>query len=82
MSWREFSYLVNGLSGETPLGRIISIRAERDPDNLKEFTAEEKRIRSEYLRKRAKRMPAQQTDRVLENLRQAFVAMGKSDEET
>lgn len=80
MSWREFSYLINGLSGETPLGRIVSVRAEKDPDKLKEFTAEEKKIRNEYLRKRAKQMPSKKADEALEQMRQAFIAMGKTDE--
>ena len=81
MSWREFSYLINGLSGETPLGRIVSIRAEKDPDKLKEFTAEEKKIRSDYLRKKAKQISAKKAEEAYEQIRQAFVAMGKKDEE-
>ena len=81
MSWREFSYLINGLSGETPLGRIVSIRAEKDPDKLKEFTADEKKIRNEYLRKKAKVMPAKNAEQAIEEMRLAFVAMGKRDEE-
>jgi len=80
MSWREFSYLINGLSGETPLGRIVSIRAEKDPDKLKEFTAEEKKIRSDYLRKKAKQIPAKKAEEAYEQIRQAFIAMGKKDE--
>jgi hypothetical protein len=44
MSWREFSYFISGLSGDTPLGRIISIRAEKDPDTVKHMTDDEKAV--------------------------------------
>ena len=81
MSWREFSYLINGLSGDTPLGSIVNIRAEKDPDRLKEFTAEEKRIRSEYLRKKAKKMSKEKADEAIEQMRQVFIAIGKKNEE-
>ena len=80
MSWREFSYLVNGLSGETPLGQIISVRAEKDPERLKEFTAEEKRIRNEYLAKKAKKMPTEKTEEALEQIKQVFLAIGRNEE--
>ena len=75
MSWREFSYLINGLSGETPLGRIVSIRAESDPEKLKEFTADEKKIRNDYLRKKAKTKSADEVDRALDSIKTAFIGM-------
>lgn len=82
MSWREFSYLINGLSGETPLGRVVSIRAEKDPERLKEFTSDEKKIRNDYLSKQAKKMPQEKADKAIEQMRQIFIAMGKTNEET
>ena len=80
MSWREFSYLINGLSGDTPLGQIVSIRAEKDPEVLKEFTREQKRIRSEYLQKKAKVMPQEKADDAIEKMKQAFLAIGAKHE--
>lgn len=82
MSWREFSYFLGGLSGETPLGRVISIRAEKDPERIREFSAEEKKVRNEYLRKRALKMSPKKADDAIEQMRQVFVAMGKKNEET
>ena len=81
MSWREFSYLINGLSGDTPLGRVVSIRAEKDPEVLKEFTQDEKKIRNEYLARKAKKMPQAEADKGIEQLRQIFVQMGRKNEE-
>lgn len=50
MSWDEFATLLAGLSGETPLGHIVSIRSENDKEKLKNFSPEEKRIRNEWRR--------------------------------
>lgn len=77
MSWREFSYLLNGLSGESPLGNIVRIRAEDSPDELKNFTPEEKRIRNEYRRKMAKQKSPQDVETAIERFRQAFVRMAQ-----
>ena len=78
MSWREFSYLINGLSGETPLGRIVRIRAENDPEVLKKFSKEEKQIRNDYRRHMAKQLPQQDVKNAMERFRQAFIRL--SDE--
>lgn len=48
MSWDEFCTLLAGLNGDTSLGRIVAIRAEDDPDELKKFTKEQRRIRNEW----------------------------------
>ena len=77
MSWREFSYLLNGITGETPLGRIVSIRAENDPETLKHFTPEEKRIRNEYRKKTAKQKTDKEVASVIEQFRQAFIQLAK-----
>ena len=49
MSWDEFITLLSGLNGETPLGHIVSIRAEKDPERLKQFTPEERKIRNDWI---------------------------------
>ena len=77
MSWREFSYLINGLSGDTPLGRVVSIRAETDPEKLKNFSADEKKMRNDYLRKRAKKKSTKEVDDALDSIKQAFIGMAK-----
>ena len=48
MSWDEFTTLLAGLNGDTPLGRIVSSRSESNPDRIKQFTAAEKKIRKEW----------------------------------
>lgn len=51
MSWTEFFNLLTGLTHDTPLGLVVSIRAETDKDRLKGFNKDQLRMRSEYRRK-------------------------------
>ena len=51
MPWDEFCALVGGLMPDTPLGQIVSIRAEKDPAVIKSFTPDQKRIRDEWMRR-------------------------------
>ena len=75
MKWDEFRALLCGISPETPLGRIVSIRAEDDKDVLKHFTKEQRRIRSEWRNKSAKKVSKEEMAEVLEQLKQGFIAM-------
>lgn len=53
MSWSEFTNLVAGLLPETPLGAIIKIRSEDDPDILKGFTKDQFEIRRKWRERQA-----------------------------
>jgi len=52
LSFADWSKLVGGLMEDTPLGRVVSIRSESDPDVIRRFTPDQKRIRSEWARHR------------------------------
>ena len=56
MSWDEFCTLLSGLRHDTPLGNIISIRSETDKDIIKHFTPQQKKIRSDWQRRKAKKV--------------------------
>ena len=56
MSFDEFKTLLAGLNGDTPLGTVVRIRSERDSKVLKSYTAEQKRIRTEWRNFRAGNM--------------------------
>lgn len=51
MSWDEFFNLLSGLTHESPLGLVVSIRAEEDKDRLGGFNKDQLRMRSDYRRK-------------------------------
>lgn len=48
MSWSEFQALLSGVMPKTPLGQIVSIRAEEDKDMLKNFTKEQHEVRNSW----------------------------------
>ena len=77
MKWDEFCSLLRGLSADTPLGRIVQIRAENDPNILKNFTHHQRKIRSEWRNRQAKQVTTEDRDIILEQLKQAFVSMAK-----
>ena len=77
MKWKEFKALLAGLSGETPLGRIVQIRSEDDPKMLEVFSEGQHCIRNECRLKLAKEKTEQDLTQVLEELKQAFVEMAK-----
>lgn len=57
MTWDEFCVLLSGLGPKTPLGNIVSIRSENDKNVLKYFTPEQKKIRSDWQKRKAKKKP-------------------------
>lgn len=52
MSWQEFCALLGGLSGNSPLGRIVQIRAEKDKKVLAHYNRYQHKIRNDWIRKR------------------------------
>lgn len=54
MSWPEFCTLLSGIMPDTPLGQIVSIRSERDPKIIKGFNKEQKKIRSDWQKRKSK----------------------------
>jgi len=66
---------MSGLDGKTPLGRIVSIRSENDPELLKQFTPEQRRIRAEWRLKKTKQMPKQDLAAVYDMFKNAFISM-------
>ena len=68
MPWEEFKQLLSGIAPDTPLGRIVSIRAEEDPEVLKNFTPEQRRIQTEWRNKMARNTPEEARDRFLDEI--------------
>jgi hypothetical protein len=56
LSWSEFSNLLAGIMPDTPLGSIVSIRAEKDPKVIKQFTEEQRRIRNDWVIRKNKKL--------------------------
>lgn len=75
MKWDEFRTLLVGIDPETPLGRIVSIRAETDKNVLKHFSKEQRRIRNEWMQRTAKKKTPQQAADFYEEMKRAFIQM-------
>lgn len=75
MPWIEFKQMLSGLGLDTALGRIVSIRAEDDQDIIKHFSKDQRRIRNEWLKKRAATVDKKELDSVLEQLKQGFIQL-------
>lgn len=75
MKWGEFRQLLVGLGPETPLGRIVSIRSETNKDVLKHFSKEQRRIRNEWMQRRAKSVSQEDMQKILDGFKQAFISM-------
>lgn len=56
MSYEEFCSLLSGIMPDTPLGQIVSIRAEKDPKIIKKFTKEQKRVRNQWQMRKTQEM--------------------------
>ena len=55
MSYQEFCSLLSGIMPDTPLGQIVSIRAEKDSKKLKSFTKEQRKIWREWRMRKNKK---------------------------
>ena len=73
MKWDEFKDMLSGLGPDTPLGPMVSIRSEDDPEMLEYFSPEQRRIRMEWRTRRAKAMSQEDMDSFLESLKEALI---------
>ena len=76
MDWIEFTTLLAGIMPDTPLGNIISIRAEDDADTLEHFSEEQHRIREEWRGNQTQRMiESMSKEEVMNEVRSMFLDM-------
>lgn len=77
MKWDEFASLLNGLSADSPLGRMVQIRLENDKNILKHFTPYQRKIRAEWHNKKAKHISKKETDIAIEQMKNVFLEIAK-----
>lgn len=77
MKWDEFCSLLSGLSAESPLGRIVQIRSETDKKIIRKFNAHQRKIYSDWQKKKVKNISIAERDRVVESIKQLFIGMAK-----
>lgn len=72
MPWNEFCSYLSGVMPDTPLGNVVQIRSETDKDVLKNFTKDQKKIRSDWINRKAKVIDKQSYDEVIEGFKKMF----------
>ena len=53
LRYADWAKMLGGLMDDTPLGRVVAIRSEKDADVIREMTPDQRRIRSEWAAYRA-----------------------------
>lgn len=77
MPWDEFCSYLAGIMPDTPLGNIVQIRSETDKNVLKNFTKEQKKIRSEWLSRKAKNVSKRSAEEAYEMFKNMFKELAK-----
>lgn len=72
MPWDEFCALLSGLDADTPLGKVVRIRTETDPEVLKNYTPEMNRIRYEWNKKTATPLSQDDIMKMFEGIKNAY----------
>lgn len=75
MAWDEFGDLVAGLNEQTPLVRVAMIRTETDPEAIRQFSPEQRRMRREWQRRGAARRPQEEVDRFMGAFQESMARM-------
>lgn len=81
MRWGEFCDLLAGISPDTPLGRVVAVRAEDDPEVVKSFTPGQRRLRSQWRSRQAKQVSEQDLNAFLRTMQRAFASMAGGGED-
>ena len=75
MKWTEFRAYIIGLDSNSPLGKIVTIRAENDAEVVKHFNPSQREIRNKWQSRKAKTMPRKDLDQFLESMQAVFKGM-------
>lgn len=76
MDYREFITLLNGLTEDTPLGKIISIRCESNEEIIKSFSESQKKIHDEWKKKQLElKYKGKNKEEVMADIKQMFKGM-------
>ena len=56
MSWSESCSLLSGIMPDTPLGKVVAIRSEKDSKVLKTFSKEQMKIHNDWILRRNQKL--------------------------
>ena len=73
--------MLSGLSGDSPLGRVVQIRLENDENMLKHFTPYQRKIRSLWRNRMTKHTNQKDYDFTMTQLKNMFLTIALGGEE-
>lgn len=76
MKWKEFRSLLIGIDPNTPLGRVVQIRAETDPEVIRAFTPGQKKIHDDWERRSARECDPGDLEKFLGQMLSFFSSTG------
>ena len=68
ISYAEWARLVSGLMPETPLGRVVQIRMEKDPKVISKFGEYERKVRADWSKFKYSQQTPEQAEHSVEQL--------------
>ena len=77
LSWGELCSDIAGLNGDTPLGNVIRIRSEKDPEVIKKFSQAEREIYNKWNNRQITAMSEQDYEQAMKNIEKVFLAIGE-----
>ena len=77
LSWGELCSDIAGLNGDTPLGNVIRIRSEKDPEVIKKFSQAEREIYNKWNNRQITAMSEQDYEQAKKNIEKVFLAIGE-----
>ena len=80
MTFTEFLLFLYALNEDTPLGKLVRVRTEKDKEQLKHFTPEMNRLRNEWQKKKAAKAIPKDRDAVDDMFKNFFLGVGKIKE--
>lgn len=80
LRYSDWAQMVSGLMDDTPLGQVVRIRMENNPDVTKNFTPAQRQIKNDwaqFLANKARKDPvyAETQERKMEELERAIAAL-------
>lgn len=81
ITYAEYARLLSGLLPETPFGRVVQLRMEKDPKIVSKMTRHEKKLRNDWAVFKSRNMPkSEQKASIahLQNLLKGLAKKGKS----
>ncbi len=75
ITYAEWESFMVGLLPDSPLGKVISIRSEKDTQRIREFTKDERRIYDEWQSFRTKQISEEEEQKMMRNLERMIASM-------